>query len=226
MNTRVWPKDKLLLHPPELPMDERIRRYQHNLRTVREAGFEPFSCQVDSLDEDEIRAWFEAGERRVASLKRVIRFVASLPVDDEGYAIMPDHSTLNQVEDRAVDEVRAVDTAIQDGDLATAPVTKSGGWQAAYLSLCATLRNRREVLGMTQDALAKTMGVDRRTVQRWEAGEVDPPGKRLFQWAGVLGIKISASDVAQCVIAGDRNGFGERLADHAKNVAVEIRPKG
>jgi hypothetical protein len=90
MNTRVWPKDKLLPHPPELPIDERIRRYQHNLITIREAGFQPFSAQVDSLDADVIRAWFEAGERRVQALKTAIRFVASLPVDEEGYALLPD----------------------------------------------------------------------------------------------------------------------------------------
>lgn len=33
-----WPKDKLLRHGPNLPMEERIRRYQHNIRTIRAAG--------------------------------------------------------------------------------------------------------------------------------------------------------------------------------------------
>jgi hypothetical protein len=32
----TWPSDKLLKHGPDLPMDERIRRFQHNIRTIRE----------------------------------------------------------------------------------------------------------------------------------------------------------------------------------------------
>lgn len=34
----TWPKDKLLKHGPELPMEERIRRYQHLIRAIRESG--------------------------------------------------------------------------------------------------------------------------------------------------------------------------------------------
>ena len=46
-----WPKDKLLRHGAELPMAERIRRYQHNIRTIREAGCTvPTSAMIDSLD--------------------------------------------------------------------------------------------------------------------------------------------------------------------------------
>jgi transcriptional regulator with XRE-family HTH domain len=71
--------------------------------------------------------------------------------------------------------------------------TSGGGWKAAYLSLCSTLRNRRKALGITQEELAKSIDVDRRTLQRWEAGEMDPPGMRLFQWAGLLGINIAAN---------------------------------
>lgn len=48
-----WPKDKLLRHGLELAMEERIRRYQHKIRTIRAAG-----CAVPNV----IRAGqFEAG---------------------------------------------------------------------------------------------------------------------------------------------------------------------
>jgi len=82
-NVGIWPKEKLLLTPPELPMEERVRRYQHNIQAIHEAGCLVPSAMVDSVDPEEIRAWFEAGERRIAQLKRCIRYVASLPDEDE-----------------------------------------------------------------------------------------------------------------------------------------------
>lgn len=54
-----WPKDKLLRHGPELPMHERIRCYQHNVRTIRAAGCAvPTSAMIDTLDPAEIELWF------------------------------------------------------------------------------------------------------------------------------------------------------------------------
>lgn len=51
----TWPKDKLLKHGLELPMAERIRRYQHNIRTIRASGCAvPTPAMVDSLDPVEI----------------------------------------------------------------------------------------------------------------------------------------------------------------------------
>lgn len=51
----TWLKDMLLQHGRELPMEERIRRYQHNIRTIRASG-----CAVppDTLDPAEIELWF------------------------------------------------------------------------------------------------------------------------------------------------------------------------
>lgn len=46
-----WPKDKLLRHGFELPMDELIRRYQHNIRTIRASGCPVLTTAlIDSLD--------------------------------------------------------------------------------------------------------------------------------------------------------------------------------
>ena len=103
-NVGIWPKDKLLLTPPELPMEERVHRYQHNIQAIHEAGCLVPSAMVDSVDPEEIRAWFEAGERRIAQLKRCIRYVASLPEEE---APEPDEPFLECDFDHA-DPVRVV----------------------------------------------------------------------------------------------------------------------
>lgn len=69
-------------------------------------------------------------------------------------------------------------------------------WRASYLSLTALLIRRREALRISQQDLADRLGVGRRTLQRWEHGEAEPPAMRLFQWAALLGVRI-APDVAQ-----------------------------
>lgn len=54
-----WPADKLLRHGSDFPLAERVRRYQHNIRTIREAGcVVPRSAYVDTLDPVEIEMWF------------------------------------------------------------------------------------------------------------------------------------------------------------------------
>lgn len=78
----AWPKDKLLRHGPELPMAERIRRYQHNIRVIREAGCAvPMSAMIDSLDPAEIELWFADGAFRSHRLKNAISVLAS-EIDD------------------------------------------------------------------------------------------------------------------------------------------------
>lgn len=78
-----WPKDKLLRHGPELPMDERIRRYQHNIRTIRAAGCAvPTSALIDSLDPSEIELWFADSAFRIDRLGRVATALAGR-LDDE-----------------------------------------------------------------------------------------------------------------------------------------------
>lgn len=73
--------------------------------------------------------------------------------------------------------------------------TATCNWKAAYLSLAALLMRRRIALRISQEALADQLGVGRRTFQRWESGEIDPPAMRLFQWAALLGVNI-APDMA------------------------------
>lgn len=77
-----WPKDKLLRHGPELPMAERIARYQHNIRAIREAGCAvPTSAMIDSLDPAEIELWFADGAFRNHRLQNAIAVLAD-EIDD------------------------------------------------------------------------------------------------------------------------------------------------
>lgn len=51
----IWPKDKLLKHGPDLPMEERVLRYQHNIRAIRQSGCAvPTTAYPDTLDSAEI----------------------------------------------------------------------------------------------------------------------------------------------------------------------------
>ena len=73
----VWPKEKLLKHGPEFPLEERIRRYQHNIRTIREAGCAvPTSALIDSLDPAEIELWFADNAYRIDRLEKAVEALA------------------------------------------------------------------------------------------------------------------------------------------------------
>lgn len=78
----TWPKEKLLKHGPDLPMEERIRRYQHNIRTIRDSGCAvPTTAMVDTLDPAEIEIWFADNAFNIDRLKEVMKRVADLPDD-------------------------------------------------------------------------------------------------------------------------------------------------
>ena len=78
----AWPKEKLLKHGPDLPMEERIRRYQHNIRTIRESGCAvPTTAMVDTLDPAEIEMWFADNAFNIDRIKQVMKAVAQLPDD-------------------------------------------------------------------------------------------------------------------------------------------------
>jgi hypothetical protein len=79
-----WPKDKLLRHGPELPLVERIRRYQHNIRAIREAGCPvPTPAMIDSLDPAEIELWFADSAFTIHRLDNTIRALADTPDEPE-----------------------------------------------------------------------------------------------------------------------------------------------
>lgn len=79
-----WPKEKLLKHGPDLAMEERIRRYQENIRTIRASGCAvPSPAMVDSLDPAVIELWFVDKAFTIDRLRKVMAKIAELPDDVE-----------------------------------------------------------------------------------------------------------------------------------------------
>ena len=74
----TWPKEQLLPHGPDLPLAERIRRYQHNIRTIRASGCKvPAPALPDTLDPVEIELWFTDSAFLQDRLKAAIRGLAA-----------------------------------------------------------------------------------------------------------------------------------------------------
>jgi len=65
-------------------MEERIRRYQHNIRTIRASGCAvPTSAHADTLDPAEIEFWFADSALRMHCLSEAIKELSKLPPDRE-----------------------------------------------------------------------------------------------------------------------------------------------
>lgn len=80
----TWPKDKLLKHGPDLPMEERIRRCQHNIRTIRASGCAvPISAYADRVDPAEIELSFADSAYRMHRLVEAIKELSKLPSDSD-----------------------------------------------------------------------------------------------------------------------------------------------
>lgn len=78
----LWPKDKLLKHGPELPMDERIRLYQHNIRQIRASGCAvPEPAMIDTLDPAKIELWFADKAFNIERLGQLAKRISGLPQD-------------------------------------------------------------------------------------------------------------------------------------------------
>jgi transcriptional regulator with XRE-family HTH domain len=58
--------------------------------------------------------------------------------------------------------------------------------------LGAQLADARKARGLTQDALARLVGIDRNTINRVERGRSRPSVATLAAWAGVLGVSLDA----------------------------------
>lgn len=78
----TWPTDKLLKHGPEFPLEERIRRYQHNIRTIRASGCAvPTPTLIDTLGPSEIELWFADRAYAIDRIDHIARRVADLPAE-------------------------------------------------------------------------------------------------------------------------------------------------
>lgn len=80
----------------------------------------------------------------------------------------------------------------------------------------------REAAGMSQEALAKRLGVKLRTLQAWEDDQAEPRANRLSMLAGLLNVSIV------WLITGEGEGLSEPteedlLTPDMKAVLTEIR---
>lgn len=76
------PKDKLMQHGPELPMAKRLRRYQHDIRTIRTLGCAvPSSAYADALDPAAFKMWFHDSAEQRHRLKATVQALVALPPD-------------------------------------------------------------------------------------------------------------------------------------------------
>ncbi|WP_416358196.1 helix-turn-helix transcriptional regulator [Aureimonas phyllosphaerae] len=78
--------------------------------------------------------------------------------------------------------------------MSTAPQS----WRSRLMTLHGALLRGRRAERLTQQQLADLLGVDRRTVQRWEDGSCDPSSQELFRWADAVGIDIFSAHRVDC----------------------------
>lgn len=75
------------------------------------------------------------------------------------------------------------------------------------------LAQRRKALGLTQDALAGLLGVERSTVVRWERGETEPARLSLSAEIGlrrIEGHSWGSLGYAEHHLGNSHSGVGER----------------
>lgn len=87
-------------------------------------------------------------------------------------------------------------------------------WQARLMALHGLLLRGRAASKLTQQQLAVRLGVDRRTIQRWEDGTCDPSSQDLFRWADALGLDLFAAPATECgtSVASDPSRVDEPTA--------------
>lgn len=83
-----------------------------------------------------------------------------------------------------------------------------------------TIRERRKVLGMTQEQLADRMHVSRQTVSHWETGRVIPDVESLRMLAEILDFRFTLGSDAEEKIPGD-----ETDSDHEQVLSLRTERK-
>lgn len=84
------------------------------------------------------------------------------------------------------------------------------GGTRAVKAFAAALREIRKRMGLTQEDLARLVGVERSTVTKWESGQNEPPLPMLAKLADVLG--VPADEL-----------LGRRVSQTGKR-SVDVRP--
>ncbi len=90
----------------------------------------------------------------------------------------------------------------------------------AYMSIHTRIKSQRAVSGMTQEALAKLLGVNRVSVSQWERGDTSPKGDNLINLAKALGVR------PEWLLFGEDGGISESRNPGYRNVEPAEIPRG
>ncbi|MGL6052188.1 MAG: LexA family protein [Aeromonas salmonicida] len=88
------------------------------------------------------------------------------------------------------------------------------------MSIHTRIKSQRAVSGMTQEALAKLLGVNRVSVSQWERGDTSPKGDNLINLAKALGVR------PEWLLFGEDSGISESTAAGYRNVEPAVIPQG
>ncbi|HEH9400699.1 TPA: helix-turn-helix domain-containing protein [Aeromonas sobria] len=88
------------------------------------------------------------------------------------------------------------------------------------MSIHTRIKSQRAVSGMTQEALAKLLGVNRVSVSQWERGDTSPKGDNLINLAKALGVR------PEWLLFGEDSGISESSAAGYRNVDPAVIPQG
>lgn len=90
----------------------------------------------------------------------------------------------------------------------------------AYMSIHTRIKSQRLSCGMTQEALAREVGVNRVSVSQWERGDTSPKGDNLINLAKSLGVR------PEWLLFGDSCAISESATAGYRNVESAVIPQG
>ena len=99
--------------------------------------------------------------------------------------------------------------------------TESFG-KITYMNIHARIKSQRLVHGLTQESLAKKLGINRVSISQWERGDTSPKGNNLVRLAEILGVKPEWLLFGD----GDTGGVSERKVAGYHNVEPAVIPQG
>lgn len=104
---------------------------------------------------------------------------------------------------RRLNDRRSVDRRLHDR---RSPVTltpiQPKDCEAMPPPLAQSIAADRKRLGMSQEELARQVGVTQQSVAKWEGGDAAPRGKRLTKLVQALGKKSQTADVLETMLGG------------------------
>ncbi|MNF62607.1 putative HTH-type transcriptional regulator [compost metagenome] len=90
------------------------------------------------------------------------------------------------------------------------------------MNIHSRIKSQRLVHGLTQESLAKKLGINRVSISQWERGDTSPKGNNLVRLAEILGVKpewlLFGGGEAEGVVVSDKAAFS--------NVEPAVIPQG